>query len=107
MMYTLFSTKTHAHVFLIISKVTPIKRVFGMLRCGLPFYVFIRQNQEDGIRPVKKRSYNEKLLESPISEDARLANNSSKYSFIQKMLSIMLLNNVRFAPDGTVVNSQL
>lgn len=50
-MYTLFSMKMLVCVFLIILKVTPIKRAFGMLRCGFPFYVFIRhpKNQEDGM----------------------------------------------------------
>lgn len=45
--------KMHVCVFLIILKVTPIKRVFGMLRCGFPFYVFT-QNQEDGVMEKNK-----------------------------------------------------
>lgn len=43
--------------FLMILKVTPIKRAFGMLRCGFPFYVFTRHpNQEDGM--MEKRLWN-------------------------------------------------
>lgn len=43
--YMIFSENAFG-VFLnfINLKVTPITRVFGMLRCGFPFYVFTRQN---------------------------------------------------------------
>lgn len=54
MMYTLFSIKMPLWVFLIILKVTPIKRAFGMPLCGFPFHVFTRKNEEDGMMEKNK-----------------------------------------------------